>query len=386
MAACLMSFAARTLIDSDLETMTAIDPVPHFAATYADARAKFLRAAAARGLPVAGRRHPTAVGAEGEDLYVDVAVVGEAGAPAMLLLTSATHGVEGFCGSGCQVGLLNDGEFVAAVQAARVRVVLLHALNPYGFSHLRRTNEDNVDLNRNFRDFASPPAPCAPYAEIHDLLVPAMWPPTPDNEARIGAYAARHGEKALQAAISGGQCEFPDGLFYGGVRAAWSNDLLRAVLREHGARSRQIGWIDFHTGLGPRGHGEKIFAGRNIAADLARAKAIWGDGVTTFHDGSSTSAPLTGVNYNAVYEECPHAAYAGIALEYGTLPLAETFGALRADQWLANHPDVCPEVGARIKRTVRDAFYADTDEWKVQVYRQAREAALAAVRHLAAVN
>ncbi len=33
---------------------------------------------------------------------------------------------------------------------------MLHALNPYGFSHLRRANEDNADLNRNFVDFAAP--------------------------------------------------------------------------------------------------------------------------------------------------------------------------------------------------------------------------------------
>lgn len=378
------TIASATLRDPDI--MTAIDPASHFAATYAEARGKFLRAAAARGLSVARHSHPTAFGADGEELSADVAVLGDAGAPAMLLLTSGTHGVEGFCGSGCQVVLLHDDAFVAAVQAARVRVVFLHALNPYGFSHLRRTNEDNVDLNRNFRDFASPPVPYAPYAEIHDLLVPATWPPSPDNEARIADYAARHGEKALQAAMSGGQCEFPDGLFYGGLRPAWSNDVLRAVLRDQGGRSRQIGWIDFHTGLGPRGHGERIFAGRNVAADLARTKSIWGDDVTTFHDGSSTSAPLTGVNFNAVYEECPHAAYAGIALEYGTLPLEATFNALRADQWLANHAEAGADARARIKRTIRDAFYVDADDWKVQVCRQARDAALAALPPLAAAG
>ena len=29
---------------------------------------------------------------------------------------------------------------------------MIHALNPFGFAHLRRANEDNVDLNRNFVD------------------------------------------------------------------------------------------------------------------------------------------------------------------------------------------------------------------------------------------
>ena len=94
-----------------------------------------------------------------------------------------------------------------------------------------------------------------------------------------------------------------------------------------------------------------------IAADIARAKAWWGDDVTSFHDGSSTSAPLTGVNYNAAYDECPQAAYAGIALEYGTLPLMAVLQALRGDQWLANHPDApAASRGARSSAQIRDAL------------------------------
>ena len=354
--------------------MAAFDPIVHFAATYVEARAKFLAAAEARGLSVTQHVHPTAQGVEGEDLAIDVATLGPTDAARFLLLSSATHGVEGFCGSGCQVALLHDDDFFAHAAASGIRVAFLHALNPYGFSHLRRTNEDNVDLNRNFRDFASRPAPHLAYADVHPFIVPTTWPPTADNEARIRAYEAAHGPRALQEAVSGGQCEFPDGLFYGGVRPAWSNGVLRQVIRAQGAGCRAMGWIDFHTGLGPRGHGEKIFAGRADPDDLARAKRWWGAAVTSFHDGSSTSAPLTGVTYNAAYDECPQASYAGMALEYGTLPLADVLDALRGDQWLANHPDAPTAARAAIKRRIRDAFYQDADDWKAQVYAQARDA------------
>ena len=351
--------------------MADFDPIPDFAATYAEARARFGEAAKERGLAVTHHVHPTAKGAQGEELAIDIAALGPPDARELLLLTSATHGVEGFCGSGCQVGFLRDDAFFARMIASSVRIVMLHALNPYGFSHLRRTNEDNIDLNRNFRDFSSVPAPHREYADVHPFIVPPMWPPTPENEARIGAYIAAHGQPALQAAVSGGQCEFPDGLFYGGVRPAWSNGILRQVLREHGRNARTLGWIDFHTGLGPRGHGEKIYSGRAVDADFARAKAWWGADVTSFHDGTSTSAPLTGVNYNAAYEECPHATYAGIAIEYGTQPFAAVLQALRADQWLANHPDAPAAVATPIKRAIRDAFYQDADDWKATVYAQA---------------
>ena len=127
-----------------------------------------------------------------------------------------------------------------------------------------------------------------------------------------------------------------------------------------------------------------IYAGRAAPADLARTKAWWGEGVTSFLDGSSSSATLTGVNYNAVYDECPGAAYAGIAMEFGTVPLREMLQALRADQWLSNHPDAQAALRSAIKQQVRDAFYCDADDWKTTVFAQARAAGLAAVSRLGA--
>jgi len=361
-----------------------VNPVDHFSATYGEARDRFFAATEANGIAVSRHIHPVARGAESEELSIDVAVLGAANASGMLLLISGTHGVEGFCGSGCQVALLHDAEFVAAVRAAGVEVVFLHALNPYGFSHLHRTNEDNADMNRNFRVFAPPPVPNAAYAAVHGFMIPASWPPASENEAQIAAYVAQHGQRALQQAISGGQCEYPDGLFYGGTRPAWSNSEFRSILRERGAGRTRMGLIDFHTGLGPRGHGEKIYSGRAVPADLARTKAWWGEDVTSFLDGSSTSATLSGVNYNAVYDECPRVTYAGIALEFGTIPLDETLQSLCADQWLSNHPDADPALRTAIKRQVRDAFYCDADDWKATVYAQARAACIAAVSRLGA--
>lgn len=143
-------------------TTVSTNPSDHFAATYSEARARFLAAARARGLVLRHYAHPVAKGAQGEELALDVGVLGDPHAKEVLLLTAGTHGAEGFCGSGCEIGLLADDAFVARVARDGVRVVFLHALNPYGFSHLRRTNEDNVDLNRNFRDWSSAPHRTSP--------------------------------------------------------------------------------------------------------------------------------------------------------------------------------------------------------------------------------
>ena len=358
----------------------------YFSRSYVQARSRFLAAAEDAGLLVEARLHPEK-GRDGEDLAMDVAREGHPDAGRLLILSSACHGVEGYCGNGVQVAALLDPEFRDHARALGVAVLYIHGLNPYGFSHWRRTTHENIDLNRNFHDFSKPLPANAAYREVHPLLVPEKWPPPAENQAAIGAYLAKWGVEALQAAISGGQHEFPDGLFYGGTQPSWSNKTLREVLRIHGRRAARIGWIDFHTGLGPAGVGERIFAGPDDHAAIQRARDWW-DGagetpVTSIYDGTSTSAVLTGLMWNSVLEECPQAEYTGIAMEYGTLPILDMLQALRADQWLELHPQAPPELARAIKQQVLDAFFIDTEEWKAQVLRQAREALFEAVDGLA---
>ncbi len=352
-----------------------------FSQSYADARSKFLDAAEAAGLDVQSHLHPL-LGRDGETLAMDVVRDGPADASRVLLISSACHGVEGYCGSGVQVTLLGDAAFRAAARESGVALLYIHALNPYGFSWWRRTTHENVDLNRNFHDFSQPLPHNAGYDELAALLVPPTWPPADAVETGIARYVAEHGMAALQAAVSGGQHSHPEGLFYGGVNPTWSNITLRHVLREHGRHAQRLGWIDLHTGLGPSGHGERIFACRDDAQALARARAWWGDQITSTYDGSSTSAPLTGLMWLAAYQDCPQAEYTGIALEYGTAPLMDVIAALRADQWLENHPEAPEAQREQIKRQLRDAFYTDTDRWKEQVLAQAIDAAQQAVRGL----
>jgi len=271
---------------------------------------------------------------------------------------------------------------VAAATRGGVAILFVHAVNPYGFSHLRRANEDNIDLNRNFRDYRFKPAPNEGYAAVHALLVPDEWPPTADNTAALGAHLARHGAARMQAAVSSGQSEFPDGLFYGGQAPAWSNTVLRDIVRRHGAGRARLAWIDLHTGLGAWGHGERIHSGPNDAAAIARNRAWYGDDVTTVYDGTSTSAEASGVAYDAALASCPGAQYTGIVIEFGTQPLERILQALRADQWLANHPGTDDLLADAIRRQMRESFYDDSDAWRGLVYGQARATVLQALRGL----
>jgi len=354
-----------------------------FAQDYVQAREGFLAAAAKRRLKTESELHPSRKGAKGEELAMDSLLLGPADAASLLIVTSGTHGVEGFCGSGCQRALLGDDELLKRIDAGRVAVLLVHAVNPYGFSHLRRANEDNVDLNRNFLDYAQPRPRNAGYGELHGLLLPSEWPPAAANTAELLASRERMGHRQFQAAVSAGQDSHPEGLFYSGRAPTWSNRTLRGIVRRHGAGRRNIGWIDIHTGLGSGGHGEKIFAGRNVAADLARVRAWYGADVMSYYDGKSASAEVKGSAALCVHDECPGADVACMGLEFGTLPFDAVLHALRGAHWLEIHPDAPPALRARIDRDIRAAFYTDSELWKGMILGQSRTAILQAVTALA---
>ena len=359
-----------------------INPQSAFAPSYARARVQFLEGAATAGMSIRSHVHPL-TGRDGETLAMDMALDGPRDARKLLIVSSACHGVEGFCGSGVQVFATHDAQWRAHAREAGVAVLYIHALNPHGFSHLRRVTEDNVDLNRNFQDFSRPLPSNPPYDELHPALLPATWPPTAENEAVIAHFIGSRGLGVYQTAVSQGQHSHPDGLFFGGVKPTWSHRTLREVLREFGRVATDVAWIDLHTGLGPSGLGERIFACRDDDQALQRARAWWGgDGqtpVTSIYDGSSTSARLTGLMWTAIYEECPQAEYTGIAMEYGTVPLLDVLNALRGDHWLHRHPEAPDQTRREIQRRVKDAFYVDTDEWRAQVISQARQSMFQAV-------
>lgn len=362
--------------------MTTARLTPYFPRSYEEARAKLLAAAARPGALAESHLLPNTRGAAGETLTMDAAAIGEARDRPLLIVSCGTHGVGGLVGSGCQIALLHDGEFLDRLATARVALLLIHAINPYGFSHLRRGNEHNIDLDRNFLRFEEPLPACDDYLEIHELLVPTRWPVPVENETQLKAWIASHGERAFRDAVTRGQSERADGLFYCGTAPAWSNTTLRALLRKHGAQRRHIAWIDLHSGPGPYGHGEKIFAGTGRPGELERARCCWGADVFSPAAGESASQDVQGGALPSLYDECPQAQVDLMALEFGTVAYRRFLDALRADQWLHNHPETGLAQRHRIKQELVDVFYVDSDEWRGMVAAQARAAVLQAAMAL----
>lgn len=353
-----------------------------FAASYADARARFLDCCLVAGAEVCSHQHPSARGPDGEPLFVDVARVGRRDAPNALVVISGTHGVEGFCGSALQSALICSEQ--QRELSADVELVLVHALNPHGFAHLRRVNEDNVDVNRNFVEHGRVPANPV-YSELHEFLVPEQWTGAPRAEAdrNLQAKLAQLGARALQSALQLGQYEHADGLFYGGSRPVWSNHVWRTVIHEHLSRRDHVALIDVHSGLGPRGHGERIFRAREQGGGIERARAWYGSDVTCSEDGSSVSARIDGNVAKALDGSLPHCTVTAITLEFGTHPLPVVLGALRADNWLHARGAGSSRDAHEIRAAIRAAFYCDEEDWKDEVLRTGAEVFRSGLRGLA---
>ncbi|WKK17306.1 M14 family metallopeptidase [Achromobacter insolitus] len=351
----------------------------YFSSSYAQARDRFLSAAA----PLAAHVQSYAIeplGSEGEPLATDLALIGDANAERLLIMTSATHGVEGFCGSGCQLALLDDAPMLERARRAGVALLLVHAVNPYGFSWVARTDEGNVDLNRNAQPFGSQALPANPgYGLVHGLLLPQEWPPTDQNRQDLARHIEQHGLPAVTQAVSQGQYTHADGLFYGGDRPAASLVNLRDILQTHASRYARIGWIDVHTGLGPRGHGEKIYAGRRDEAEVARARRWWGADIAVPYQGSSASVDITGHLAGLIYQACPDSEPTLMALEFGTQPWADVVLALRGRNWLRAHPEAGDALRREILQATLDAFYCGQEDWQGMVLGQSRVAVLQAL-------
>jgi hypothetical protein len=185
------------------------------------------------------------------------------------------------------------------------------------------------------------------------------------------AYASRRSKAAWQHAISGGQYRHPEGIFYGGAGPTWSRRTQTAIYSEYLSGAAKVAIIDFHTGLGPWGLGERIVTGPRNSSGFSRATRWYGNGVVSPYDGTSSSAPIVGDGLTASIGLLPKAEVTAIAMEYGTLPIEAMVQAVRADAWLHAHGKLDSEQGRAIKKQIRDAFYGDAPDWKGMIAGQA---------------
>lgn len=337
----------------------------HFATSYLEATASFRALAAEAGAPLTTFTLPGWEGVGGEALATDAAWLGPAAPRGALIVTSGTHGVEGYAGSGFQCSLLADAG--GRGLPADVALILVHAINPFGFSHGQRVNELNVDLNRNFIDFAVPPPESPDYRRLHDAIVPAAWSGSARQRAdeTIAQAWSALGERGFQEVVCRGQYSHSDGLFYGGAAPSWSCQAWRSLLRCLPESIQVLAHIDIHTGLGPKGYGEILYTLPLHHPALSLARRWYEDlGLRTSGSRESAATEVRGTMNHAVIESAKAAEMTSISIEFGTVDFRPMFEALRADNWhrVRSHP-VPPEV----RQELLHCFFPSESEWRESV-------------------
>ena len=353
------------------------DPARHFQPSYRVSRERLLERAHALSdrLPVHVDTRPISpLGPDGETLALDFVVFGARAPRRALVVSSATHGVEGYTGSALQHWMLDE-------LLPRVRldddtaVVIQHANNPYGFAWHRRVNENNVDFNRNFAD-AYDPDRCDPdYVRMHDDINPPDLAPQNETQrrARFDAYIAEHGLRRFQQAVIGGQYRFPHGVQFGGDALQPGAAHLLALVREHLSRAELVAWVDVHTGLGPFGDCELITGAASDSDSYRASNEVFPGHVHSASSGESVSTPLNGLLDRGLERAMPAGCrFAFCYPEYGTYDPMRIILAMRADNWLHNHGD--PHAALRaggpqhaLKTEMLEAFRPDSREWERRI-------------------
>lgn len=350
------------------------DPVLSvFSPDFAAARQQFSQAVERLPQPLFFKSMPyEGTGPQGEPLSTEVLWLGDQNARKVILLLSAVHGVEGFAGSAIQVDLLHRIASGEVQVPEGVAIAMVHAVNAWGFAWCRRVDEQGIDINRNFVDFNQVPLNPG-YRDLAEALIPADRDWVKAQET-LDDYRARHGQFAYEVAASGGQYEFPNGLFYGGSGPSQARRNLEWVLKQWDWSRREVAVIDLHTGLGPYGHGELICDHPLGSEGLRTARRWFGASVTVPEEGTSCSVPKLGlVDY--AWHDIMGANSCYVTLEYGTYPIAGLLQTLREDH-AVNTPgsyDWDDPERAAVRNQLRQHFYPAEPQWQTLVLLRARQ-------------
>ena len=358
-----------------------------FPATYEASRSRF-RAALA---PLRLRWPEARLGFHrlqgGEDLTIDwIEARPTASTDRLLLFTTGEHGIEGYAGSAVLQLVLST--YLPTLDPTRTGLFLVHAINPWGMKHRRRTNAENVDLNRNFLspgslfDASGNPS----YAKLHPLLNPtgpvrSFTRGRMSFSARLLREAARLGPARFRESALIGQYRFPQGIYYGGDRLQEEARALTALLEAQLPLYERMLHLDVHTGYGPPRSMMVVTSALEARAsqDLERVFAYPSVVKATSTEFYRIQGDMIDYVYALARERRAGRPFFAASFEYGTL--GESLGAmLRSlhimvlENQLYHFGAASSALGDRIRREF-DALFAPKDPaWRAQALESARGA------------
>ena len=336
-----------------------------FSASYREARRRFIALASRQGALLTKYEVKAD---DNEVVFIDVARLGPENAQKTLVLSSGVHGVEGFFGSAAQLAWLDRLGKVPL--PAGTNAVIIHAINPVGFSQIRRFNEDNVDLNRNFHeDSNSYHGAPAGYAELNGLMNPES-PPSPWEPFKLKAIwnIIRRGLPAMKNAVAGGQYEYPRGLFFGGSKPCASTRIVQRQASHWIGEARVVIHIDFHTGLGPFGTYKLLLSEKADSPRYSWYESTFGsDVVEPFAAADKTAYQTSGDIGSWFQGHFDDRDYRFVTAEFGTYDVIKVVASLRTENRAHFHCDPHSDIYQDAKSGLMEAFVPADTAWRETV-------------------
>jgi hypothetical protein len=299
-----------------------------------------------------------------EPLTIDIAVAGTPQPARALVVSSGVHGVEGFFGSAVQLAFLESLP-VDWRPPPGTALVMIHALNPFGFAWQRRFNENNVDLNRNFllpeQEYAGAPPLAGMFRQ--SLMRGASRLRYGASTSRMALLALRHGVRSFWETLPVGQYEFPDWLFFGGSSRSQSAALLLDMLPGILASCREAVHLDFHTGLGRWADCKLLLSELDSADNAGWWKANFGAANVVEAKNGARSYQIRGGFGTWLQSQFPDCKYRFATAEFGTYSAMRVIGALTAElQWHVKLGTQSPQHKAR--RRLAEMFVPRDRRWR----------------------
>ncbi len=313
-----------------------------------------------------------------DDLYIDsIYLPSEKENKNLIVITTGVHGMEGYIGS-VMLDVFFE-EIYPDIDTDKTGILIIANVNPYGMKYMRRYNENNVDLNRNFildwNNFDK--ASNKDYPEVKEFLQPegkignAFW-----HEAgfylNLAKEALTKGADKVSDALLTGQYEYPQGVYYGGAEDEKSTAYLKGVFNDClESEYSNIVHIDVHSGYGPR-YNMVIFNSVYETMTEEETKKAFGYDYVISHDSESfyaTTGDTTDYFYRLAESKETDKELFSTCFEFGTigdsfidsiLSLKYTVDENR-QHWFPTENKTTSEV---IKENYYELFYPTETQWR----------------------
>lgn len=315
---------------------------------------------------------------ESDNLFIDnLYIPAQKEQKNLVVLTTGVHGMEGYIGS-VMLDVFFE-EIYDGLDKEDTGVLVVANVNPYGMKYMRRYNENNVDLNRNFImdwerfDLSSN----KDYPKVQSFLEPvgkignAFW-------HEVGFYlslakeAIFTGADVISDALLTGQYESPQGVYYGGTGDEASTKYLKGVFNDClEGEYKNIVHIDIHSGYGPR-YNMVIFNSVYETMTEAETKEAFGYDYVISHDSESfyaTTGDTTDYFYRLAESKNTDKELFSTCFEFGTIgdEFMDTILSLKytvdenRNHWYPTGNNTSAEV---VKENYYELFYPKEKEWR----------------------